>query len=228
VRKIAEIQRALWDCFSRELSTISYRFDAAIWNGDLIDGRGEKSGGTELISTDRQNQCDMAIEIIQHVNAKRNLITRGTPYHVGQLESFEDSIADSVGAEIGDQIFPAINGYVLDVKHKSGTSSVPHAVNNGLRRQAIWNMLWDERGIQPKAQATVRAHAHRFCLIDNGDWQGVALPALQGLGTRYGSRECEGVVDFGFMILHVSPGGNPTWEKCIRPVVTQAKKTIVL
>ena len=50
--KYARIQRQMWDWFVNAVD--KYRpIDRLIINGDLIDGKAFRSGGTELITTDR-------------------------------------------------------------------------------------------------------------------------------------------------------------------------------
>jgi hypothetical protein len=225
IRKAADIQRALWNPFAKAVK--KYNFDVCIFNGDLIDGRGEGSGGTELITSDRLEQCDIAIDIINRVKAKRNLITYGTGYHSGKYEDFENIIARDTNADIDDQIFPKINGVVLDVKHHSGSTGVPHGVPTSIKRGQIWNMLYSQMELQPKSDIIIRSHIHRHYHVETGDgWVGMSLPALQGMGSKYGARRCEGTVDFGFVVLEIKPSGSLLWHKEISVVKAQAKKVI--
>jgi hypothetical protein len=55
-------------------------YDVIFLNGDLVDGTGKKSGGTEQITTDMEEQCDMAVKIIREIPKSKKcdiVITRG-------------------------------------------------------------------------------------------------------------------------------------------------------
>ena len=174
--------------------------DILIVNGDAIDGKGEKSGGTEQICGTWAAQADMASECIMHTNAKKIVMTYGTPFHTGQSDDFENLIKDKLtGCEvvIGGHEFPVINGIQFDIKHKIGSSSVPQGRTTALNKSHLWNDLWAIRGQQPTAQVVLRGHVHYHAYTGNQDWLGMTLPALQGWGSKYGVRQCEGLVDTG-------------------------------
>src|SRR3990167_5500267 len=62
-----EYREILYNSFSRMVNL--YRpFDVCVANGDLIDGRGEKSGSTELIVVDRLKHAKMATDILKNIN----------------------------------------------------------------------------------------------------------------------------------------------------------------
>jgi hypothetical protein len=96
-------RREGWDWFAGQIDSIrrennAYKnkgIDILIVNGDAIDGRGEKSKSTELIATDQQEQCDIATECIEYVGAKSILMSRGTPYHTGKGEKWENLMANN-------------------------------------------------------------------------------------------------------------------------------------
>lgn len=64
-----KLQVELWRHYTRTLDALQ-PIDAVIANGDLIDGRGERSGGTELIEPDVIKQCEMATHCLQYARAK--------------------------------------------------------------------------------------------------------------------------------------------------------------
>ena len=47
--KIAAMQKTLWDLYTEEMDAIK-PIDVLIVNGDCIDGKGKRSGSTELIT----------------------------------------------------------------------------------------------------------------------------------------------------------------------------------
>ena len=96
--------------------------------GDCIDGRGDSSGSTEVICTDRMEQCEMASAALKQWEAKNILMVRGTPYHTGMSEDFEDYIARELDATIDDQMYWQPKGLdqTFFMKHKIGSSGVPY------------------------------------------------------------------------------------------------------
>jgi hypothetical protein len=196
-------------------------WDVVVWVGDMIDGKGERSGGTEQITSDRIKQCKMAAECVSEVKAKKHRFVYGTAYHAGYDEDFEEIVVDTVGGKIKAQYFLRANGLVFDIKHHCTGTTVPHSISPRLKREWIWNLLWNEKQIQPRADFTIRGHVHRFDYIGNDMWLGMTLPALQGLGTKYGGRRCEGTVDFGVVAFEVKENGAYSWEKRIMTIQSQ-------
>lgn len=225
---IARSQREYWDFFERQVSQLKKNkpFDVAVWNGDLIDGTGSRSGGTELITTDRQTQADMAEAIIKTVGAKTNIVVAGTPYHTGQDEDWEAVIARNVGAQFFSHAFVEIDGVKFDVKHKVGASGIPHGRHTAIAKERLWNLLWAEIGGAPKSNIFIRSHVHYFNYCGGQDWLAMTLPALQGLGSKYGARQCSGTVDFGFTHFDIQ-GGVYRWKAHILKA-TAAVETVKL
>jgi hypothetical protein len=79
----ALLQSGIWDFMIGEIKELG-KVDVLICNGDAIDGKGERSGGTELLEADRTKQADMAAECLSMFKAKKIFMTYGTPYHVGK------------------------------------------------------------------------------------------------------------------------------------------------
>jgi hypothetical protein len=101
--------------------------DILFVNGDEVDGKGKRSGGTELISTDRSVQAEMAAFCIQYIGAPKVVMTYGIPYHVGASEDWEDIVAEKVSAvKISSQEWPQVNGVTFDLRHKVGNTTIPY------------------------------------------------------------------------------------------------------
>jgi hypothetical protein len=224
-------QRETWKWFVSNVSKIK-PIDHLIINGDLIDGTGWRSGGTELITTDRNVQIDMAIKWIRWVGAKSVHIIRGTPYHAGQQEDLEDIVASELQCSIGDHEWFDINGVVFDCKHKIAGSTIPHGRVTPLLKAKLWNGLWAAREAQPKADVIIRGHVHYYLyaggIEGNREWRVMSLPALQGMGTKYGAKECEGTVDYGFVFCDIDTKGNITWESRIAELQSQKAQALKL
>jgi len=229
--KFRHIQEEAWNWFAQEVKSLG-RIDAAFWLGDMIDGRGERSGGTELIVTDRDEQCEMAEEIVAFVNAKANVFIRGTVYHVGEEEDWENIIARAFNELAKDHEWPSINGVVFDLKHHVAGSQVPYGRATPLKRDAVWNVIWNEADYQPRAQIYIRAHTHAH---EGSMWMAGArqkwafiIPALQGMGSKWGARRMSGTVDFGFMHFDIGAKGEIEWQSHIAFVRAQKARVRLL
>lgn len=201
--KWARQQHECWDWYVAILDTLGH-IDICLINGDCIDGDGKRSGGTELITTDRKEQVAMAIECIDQIQADHYTMVFGTPYHCGNNEDFELDIAKHLGCKIGGHEWENVNGVVFDLKHKQSNCINP---STGLFNEIRDNREWVAVGEQPKADVLVRSHTHRFCLVRTEDTIGISTPALQAYGTKFGARQCSRKVQFGMVALDIWPDG---------------------
>lgn len=219
--KFHKLQIELWNLYTSKIDAIK-PIDILIVNADCIDGRGERSGSRELIVTDRRKQVQMAVECIEYVEAKHIVMTYGTGYHVGRTEDWEEDIADAVKADkIGAHEFINVNGLIFDVKHKVGSSTIPHGRHTPIAKEKLWNIMWAEKQNQPRSDVIIRSHVHYFDFCGDARWLGMTTPALQGLGTMYGTRECSGTVDWGFVWFDVYSKENYTWKAEVVEVESQ-------
>lgn len=209
--KFAMVRKELWDFFSSEVEA-NKPYDILIVNGDCLEGKGERSGATELITADRKAQCAIAQEIIEFIGAPIIRMTYGTPSHTGTEEDWEDIIADAVGAKIGSHEWFEINGVIFDCKHKIGSSVIPHGRLTPLAREILWNQIWSSRGQTPKADVLIRSHTHYYEAIDHDGCRGFITPCLQGFGSKYGSRQCSGTIDIGLIIGDIYSKGEIDWK----------------
>jgi len=212
--KYSRIANALWQHYDQTLKALA-PIHVLLVNGDMIDGRGTRSGGTELITTDRTEQVGMAAHAINHARlyAGRGFKivgTYGTAYHTsGDGEDFENLVAKDTGmAKIGSHEWPEVNGVVFDLKHHIGNTSIPHGKGTALLKTMLWNELWAVDEMQPRAKVVLRSHVHRFFGAMEAEKMGFTLPALCGMGSKFGARICEGRVDFGLMHFDIDHKGN--------------------
>jgi hypothetical protein len=218
--EIGIMQRELWEWFAGRVRKLK-PFDGAAWVGDLIDGDGHKSGGTELITTDRIEQVAIASEVVRFVDAPFNRFVYGTGYHTGNEEDFEAGIAKDFNAKISDQAWiRPLNAVTVHLKHHIGGTSIPHGKGTALMKDMLWHDIWTEMKAQPKANIFFRGHTHRYIGIDDvgpdGEIRmGFCLPALQAAATKFGARRCSGIVHFGFMHLDIYKDGRVEWQKHI-------------
>ena len=209
---MVEYRSILWSRFKDILRAVG-KPDILVLNGDLIDGRGEKSGSVELLVLDRLDQVNMASEIVGEVGAKTVIMTRGTDYHVGLSESFENQIAVNVGAErIGDVVNIDVNGLLINFRHHVGGSQTPLGRASNLLRESVWNTLWSVRQEFPLADVLVRSHVHYHSFVGGPGWLALTTPALQGYGTRYGERRLSGLIDWGVTVFDVKSKEDYSWK----------------
>lgn len=221
------LQRECWNWYERTLKSI-FPIDVAISNGDLVDGKGSRSGATELITADMLQQADMAATCIETTKAKKRICTYGTTYHAtADGEDIEAIAADRAGASIGGHEWLDVNGLIFDCKHKIGASQVPHGRHTATARERLWNQIWAEQDGAPKSDVIIRSHVHYYAFNGDSDYLAMTLPALQGFGSKFGVRQCSGLVHFGFVHFDVQDDGSYTWSphilkiKSVRPVAVK-------
>ncbi len=214
--KAARFQRQLWHFYTAVIDSLK-PIDILAVNGDAIEGKGERSGGVELITADRHEQVAMAKEAIDYAEAPVVRIVFGTRYHTGKDEDFEAVLCQTVKgkAAIHGHDFLDINGCKVDLKHKIGSSGIPHGRMTALARARLWNVVWNsEHERQPKADILIRSHVHYYGYCGAANWLGITTPALT-YNSAYGIRGCEGVVDVGLLVFDFEDDGSYSW----RPVL---------
>lgn len=211
-----DTQEKLWNYFSSSLKLVG-PVDVLILNGDCIDGNGYRSGGIEQTEMDWDRQCEMAVDCIKYINPKQVYMTYGTPSHVSNNGSQEEyKIAKEVGAEITGHHFLNIEDCMFDVKHKIGSSGIPHGRTSALMKAMLWNQRQAQEGVQPRADIILRSHVHYHTYCGDMDTLCMTLPALQGPRSKYGEEQCEGIVDFGITWFNVHNASYEWESRCTR------------
>lgn len=193
-----------WDWFAKKIAECG-PFDEAVWNGDLVDGSGEKTGGSE--DQDIPFQVEMAVGVVGFVNANMNHINRGTPYHTGNSKlTWEDMVCGMCkNSKIGAEGHYNFNGLAVTAKHKIGNSTSPVSRFTALSSAMVKQMLWADLKQQPLANLIIRSHIHRCSEVSDPAANRAAwvTPALQGLGSVFGVQTDGLPVHFGFLVLKV-------------------------
>ena len=200
----ADFRRESWIWYNNVIELMK-PFDYAVFNGDMIDGKQSKSGGLELLYNDRFDQVKMATEIANKIAAPKNVVIRGTKYHVGSEENFEDEFAYRISAKVYDRFLGNIGGKIFDIRHKIGRSAIPHGRMTPLSRQVLWSRLRAEK-TGTKADVIIRNHVHYHVYLEENGIIAMTCPALQG-ASAYGSQECDGETDYGLIIMDIEPDG---------------------
>ena len=213
-RDIGEYQRDLWGFAADAIDRLK-PIDILLMTGDAIDGKGEKSGGVEQLTTDRVEQCRMLARFIDETEAEKVRMVYGTRYHVGKEDDFESIIPDfsrCKDIKIEGHGFYNVNGCVIDAKHKIGASQIPHGRHTAISRARMWNVMWHtEKAKHPLSNIILRGHVHYFNYAGGPSWVGVTLPALC-YHTIFGVRECEGLVDLGIVWFDIYDSGRFSWD----------------
>lgn len=200
--KWAVYQRECWAAFL-EMVERAGPVDVLLCNGDMVDGKGTRSGGTELITGDMSEQAHMAAVCIKQIQAREISMTYGTPYHVGMSEDFEKEVATELGiSEPQAQDLFRLEGNLFNAKHFVSSSIIPHGRHTAVSRDKLWGAIWADGYGKEKADVTIRSHVHYAAMnYDTPLGFGIITPSLQGLGSRFGSRICSGWVDFGITVV---------------------------
>ena len=169
--KLWSVRRQLWRWYERTIKELQ-PIDHLIYNGDAIDGKGKRSGSTELVMPDRNEQCDNAAATIELVGARNILMSFGSPYHTGYDEDWEVQIANKVGAlKIGGEDTANIDGLLINYRHHISSSSVPYGGFTPLAKAQLWNLLWSQHDEYPKADIIIRSHVHTYLYAGSTDWR---------------------------------------------------------
>jgi len=219
-------QEELWNWFSATIEKVAgdIPFDAAIWGGDLIDGPGRKSGGSEQITTDMGKQVQIARDVVRTVHSKEHYFIRGTAYHTGTTTDFEDQVAEIFGGNIYDELNLDVNGHMMNFKHHTSRGSTPHG-SIGAKKEKLWLDILAARGEYPKVNSIFRWHVHWWRFQGDQDGMAMTMPALQLPGSKYGKR-CAGDYTVGFVVAYIDQNGGITCKEHLadlkaskRPVV---------
>lgn len=215
----------LWNFYSASLKKLS-PIDILIVNGDAIDGRGEITGGRELITTDRNTQVDMATECIKEANAKEIYMTFGSAYHTGKTEDWEMAVSKLVDAEvIKDHLSLDINGCIFDVRHylPGGNNLMNRA--SGLSRANLANILFKMRDTKERANIIIRSHIHSFNYSGDRSILSLTTPALAHRSI-FGTRHCEAPTDIGIVYFDVNEKGDYSWGTELADFASLKERTI--
>jgi hypothetical protein len=229
--KFSLLQAEVWNWYSKQVKELG-PLDFVFLNGDAIDGAGKICAGIEQVTTDVNEQCAMAIRAIEEIKLKKGgkiVMTYGSGYHTGKDADHEDNIAGDLHASIHSQTYVDINGLIFHLKHKVGRSTIPHGKATPLAKEWLNGELWALKDLAPRAEVIVRSHIHYPFYVGDPSIPFVAMstPAMQW-SSRYGSRECTGTVDMGFIYFEINDKGEYSWQYIITNLESQKVKALKL
>jgi len=214
-----KIQLESWKAY-QQMTQAWANPDILVINGDAIEGSQSKQGSAELITPDRNVQAQMAVECAKEWKPKQIFMTYGTAYHVGEkAEDFEFTIANTLNEKIPTviegRLFLEIEGMTFDVRHKVGTSGIPHGRATALLKEMMWDLIEEAKGNGPKVDIIIRSHAHYHIWVEDPEKTMIITPGLQLKRGRYGTRECQGEIHWGAIRLTIDKGQIINKEKMI-------------
>ena len=203
------MEKECWEFYATTIESIGH-VDVVVLNGDAIDGKGTRSGGSELITNDLFQQVKIAKKCIEEISYDKFYMTYGTPYHVSsEGNDFEINLAESLNGVVKDHLWLDVNGCVFDIKHKIGGSSILASRVGALVKEYQWNNEWYKINGAPKANIFIRSHVHyHMSVCDPSIFLGMTTPALQAADTKFGGRQCSGTVHFGMILFEVEEDYN--------------------
>jgi len=210
-QKIRLWQSSTWNWYKEKARQIGH-LDRLVVNGDACEGDGIRSGATELWTSDRLEQAEAAIFCARQFDFDAATVIEGTNSHTGTAEQFEAPLAKALGTHLQAHAWLEYAGCVIDFKHHIGSSSTPGAVPPALPREAVWNLMWSEHELQPKANVFIRSHLHAYHAVIEDDFTAIVTPALQGW-TRYGGTRMSKTISYGFIEFWISNEGEFTWKR---------------
>jgi len=222
--KLASLQKEVWEWYIAKTKALG-KIDFIFLNGDAIDGSGKIIAGAEQIDTDVNIQSAMAVQCMEALDLKKDgkiVMTYGSPYHTGKESDHEDNIAKALNAKIGSHVWVDVNGCIFDLKHNIGRSTLPHAKGTSLAKEQLTSMMWALKGLTPNTDVFIRSHIHYPFYVGDPSipYLSMSTPAMQW-GTRYGSRQCTGTVDMGFLYFEVNDKGEYKWHYEIAKLTSQ-------
>ncbi len=221
-RKAAE---ALWAWRQERLREIG-RVDVHVLGGDLIEGPGKK-GTLGLLTTDIEEQAEIAEEAIREVKADYRYFTYGTPFHTTSVLEGEDLVAKAFGCRPADeQRLGPFHGVRLMDRHVLGRSDIPYGQGTPLWREWVQEQL--HALLEDFKAAAVRTshHVHYFFEVRNAHGRSIACPCLQlprtpALSTPYPRTLRTMYYDVGNLLIEIDKSG----EVFVRPQIMPLKLT---
>lgn len=223
----SKLQEQMWEHYLEILKDFG-KIDILVVNGDVIDGKGTRSGGTELITSDLLEQTDIAVEALSVINANKILFTYGTPYHTSSNsgEDFDKIVANAFNASIYDELDLKIENVLFNIKHKVNSSLNPYNRAVPVGKHRLWDALQSIRNKDESASVYLRSHVHYFSFCGESQWTAFTLPALQANHTKYGSRQCYGITDWGMCLFKVENDSLIGWDCRLFDLISNKKRII--
>jgi len=156
--------------------------DTIIFMGDLIQGINKKDLGRQCITTDLEEQQDMATQMLKQICKKRQVCgISGTAYHKSIDTEAEKDILERLGGKFFNKMA------WIKIKNSNRTLNISHQSANGriypvgaLEREVEGMFKAYGKGKLPyKPDIIIRGHQHYFIEIHTPHYHAVIVPAFQ-------------------------------------------------
>ena len=211
-----EVSEQFFSWFYAELKTVG-RPDITTWNGDLVEGPGNKQT-IELWSSDLDQQRECSEQIVDLVPCSERYFTFGTPYHATSNHNHEQGIADYFDAEIREHWRIEPNGLKSLIRHHIGRSDVPYGQGTQTAKEWVRDALSAQLNEYDPAVFHVRGHCHYYYQIAQHKRWAMSTPCLKLPGGVYGRKLRTQYYDVGFMEYRIDRQGWPTVIPHIMPI----------
>lgn len=224
-------QRWVWSKWKRAWATIdqlAQEHQARIWtvmNGDVVDG--DHHNTFQIITRNPADMMRLAIRVCEPIarRSERLFIIRGTESHVGGSGSWEEKIADDLGA-VPDSarrtaswwhLMLDVEGVRFDIAHHTSGGRLPWTYTNAAGK--ITSILRDTylASGRPLPDVAIRSHLHRFADSGRGRKPRAFITPAWQLASAYVQRFSPGALaDIG-MLAFVCRDGSYTFHELRYP-----------
>jgi hypothetical protein len=205
IDKYKVFQGPLWDWYASEVKKVG-PVDVLVVNGDAVDGDGSKDT-IDHITTDMEDQADIAEKSIRQIKAKKIYMTYGTPFHVAGTMKYENMVAKSLGCEIADTIYLNVNGTRFSFRHATGNAGTPYTQGTQTYKEAVRDLVTAIETEQEPADYIIRSHVHNAFMAGSPERTAITTPCLEVPISVYGWKCRTWKYHVGFLLIEVDDKG---------------------
>ena len=176
-RKTRPFALPLWDYWTEAARALG-RVDIHVFNGDLQDGPGKKET-IGLITTDVEEQADMAAEAARVFKASHRYITYGTNFHSVSTLSHENLVAKALGCDIFEILRLKVRGVRMNFRHVVGRSDIPYGQTTQIYKEMVREELISLVERYDAADVIGRSHVHYDFEVRHRDKRAFTTPCMQ-------------------------------------------------
>lgn len=213
------VQRELFNAYQNTLQEAhnlspTGEIDVTIHLGDFIDGKAERTGGTECLIPDLTMAGQAAGELVLMSGAKHYVLIHGTPAHDGRDNDYANlvytEVANSVGpehVELHSMRYVRVNEVLFHCKHFVSSSVLAHTKYTGLARSFVTLEEWGREANWPLPDVILRGHVHHAHDCGDTEMHCYVCPCWQ-VKSKYGARQIDpGPLTLGAMLFIIPPEG---------------------
>lgn len=220
--KWAFAQGPLWSWYEKTVKEIG-PVDVCVVNGDAVDGEG-KAENIEQLTTDVEEQAEMAAECIRKVKYKKLYFTYGTPFHTVGALNYEHLVAKVLSSSISDTVFLEANGVKFSFRHTVGASGTPYTQGTQAYKEAVRDLIQAVDNDAEPADIIVRSHVHNYFRAESPERMAITTPCLQVPVSVFGRKCRSWRYHIGMVLFEISEKGAVTVLPYIMPLKLTVKR----